>query len=337
MSQVSSIKKILKRRKNGFFLLAIDGTTVSVPAVKEIAEHFGQWNPRQGDPCPKARVSQLYDVLNHISVDALIVPKSIGERQLAASHCMDLCGDDLVLLDRGYECFWLFKLIRSSGAHFCARVSCSKLKIVKSFVKSGASEEIVKLTCTTDSAVKCKQLDLNKNAMKVRLIRVNLPGGETEVLITSLTDRNAYEIDVFADLYHHRWPVEEDYKLVKSRIRIENFSGKTVHSIYQDFYAKMFTKNFASIIIGSVEGRIERISSGRLHRCKANFTNALAMMKHHIVVLFNRPMEIVSSLVTMVQDLIVGALSEVRDGRSEPRRFKKKSRSKFCAAYKPIS
>jgi len=131
--------------------------------------------------------------------------------------------------------------------------------------------------------------------------------------------------------------VEEDYKLAKSRIRIENFSGKTVHSIYQDFYAKMFTKNFASIIIRSVKGRIERISNGRLHRCKANFTNALAMMRHHIVVLFNRPMELVSSLVTKVQDLIVGALSEVRDGRSEPRRFKKKSRSKFCAAYKPIS
>jgi hypothetical protein len=323
-------------RWHGHFLLATDGTLCSIPTDKTVAEHFGQWHGRQGNPCPKARVSQIYDVLNHITVDALITSKSIGERDLAAAHSVNLSADDLLLLDRGYECFWLFKLILMTGANLCARVSCNKLKIVKAFLKSGEPEHIIKYACTPSSARKCAEFDLDKKPLRLRLVRVDLPTGETEVLITSLTDRQKYPREVFGDLYHQRWPVEEDYKVMKSRIQIENFSGKTVHSVYQDFYAKIFTKNFAAILIQSVNDRIEAITAGRLYTYKANFTNVLAMTRHHIVVLFSRMQELLWVNVSKVQKLIVRVLNEIRPGRSEPRAFKKKSRKKFSTAYKPI-
>lgn len=311
---------------------------MSIPSVPPIAEHFGQWNPRLGDPCPKARVSQLYDVLNYLTVSALITPKCLGERELAAAHCSKLGHEDLLLMDgRGYEGFWLFKLIVSCGANFCTRASSSKLKIVKSFVQSGESEQIVKLQCSYSSARKCAQLDLDKTAITLRLIRVDLPTGETEVLITSLTDQKAYPLDQFADLYHQRWPVEEDYKLMKCRLQMENFTDKTVHSAYQDFYAKIFTKNLAAVVIGSVKDRIKRLTDGRVHLYKANFTNALAMMKAHVVVLFNRAASALTACVKSLQALIVRVLSEIRAGRSVPRMFKKKSLAKFSPAYKPVS
>lgn len=324
-------------RWHGHFLLAIDGTLCSIPTAKPIAEHFGQWNGRLGDPCPKARVSQIYDVLNHITVGALITPKSLGERELAAAHSVYLDPGDLLLMDRGYECFWLFNLILTTGADLCARVSCNKLKIVKAFLKSGEPERIVKYACTPSSARKCAELGLDKKALRLRLVRIDLPTGETEVLITSLTDRQTYPHEVFGDLYHQRWPVEEDYKIMKSRIKIENFSGKTVHSVYQDFYAKIFTKNFAATLIQSVNDRIEAMTAGRLYVYKANFTNVLAMTRHHIVVLFNRMQDLLGDNVSKIQNLIVRVLNEIRPGRSEPRAFKKKSRTKFSAPYKPIS
>jgi hypothetical protein len=324
-------------RWKGFFLLATDGTLCTLPTAKSVVEHFGQWHGRQGAPCPKARVSQLYDVLNHITVDALITSKDIGERELAAAHSIHLGADDLLLLDRGYECYWLCQLILTTGANLCARVSCDKLKVVKAFLRSGDSERIIKLSCTPNSARKCAQLDLGKKALRLRLIRVDLPTGESEVLITSLIDRQKFPVQIFGDLYHQRWPVEEDYKVMKSRIQIENFSGKTVHSVYQDFYAKIFTKNFASILIQSVRGQIKAITAGRLYSYKANFTNVLAMTRHHIIVLFNRVHALLCDNVSKVQNLIVRALNEIRPGRSKPRVFKKKSRKKFSTAYKPIS
>lgn len=324
-------------RWQGFYLLATDGTLCNIPTAKPIAEHFGQWNGRQGRPCPKARVSQLYDVLNHITVAAVITPKCLGERELAAAHSVNLGPEDLLLLDRGYECFWLFKLILASGANVCARVSCNKLKVVKAFLQSGEKERTIKLSCTPNSARKCFEFELDKKPLRLRLVRIDLPTGETEVLITSLTERQKYPLEVFGDLYHQRWPVEEDYKLMKSRIQIENFSGKTVHSVYQDFYAKVFTKNFAAILIQSVHDRIEAITAGRHYAYKANFTNVLATTRHHIVVLFNRMQDVLLDNFSKIQNLIVRVLNEIRSGRSEPRAFKKKSRKKFSTAYKPIS
>ena len=80
---------------NGFTLLAIDGTTVQLPRIAAITNHFGAWHPRQGDKCPMARVSQMFDPLNQMTVDAIIEPKKTGERELAAFHFLKLMPNDL--------------------------------------------------------------------------------------------------------------------------------------------------------------------------------------------------------------------------------------------------
>lgn len=74
----------------GFNLLAVDGSTARVPDEPDIAEHFGVWKPQKGKPCPKARISQMFDVLNKISIDAVISPKKEGERELATHHFLKL-------------------------------------------------------------------------------------------------------------------------------------------------------------------------------------------------------------------------------------------------------
>ena len=64
-----------------------------------------------------------------------------------------------------------------------------------------------------------------------------------------MSDTGKYPWAVFFDLYHSRWPVEEDYKTVKSRIELENFSGKSALSVYQDFHAKVLMKNIVSLFV----------------------------------------------------------------------------------------
>ena len=130
----------------GFNLLAVDGTTLRVPDEHAISSHFGVWNSDKGQaPCPMARASQMFDVLNKITVDALIKPKSQGERKLASLHFLKLMPQDLILLDRGYPANWLFKLILSMDANFCARISYKRWRVVKKFYLSGKKEQIVKI------------------------------------------------------------------------------------------------------------------------------------------------------------------------------------------------
>jgi hypothetical protein len=39
------------------------------------------------------------------------------------------------------------------------------------------------------------------------MLRVELDSGETEILVTSLTDMKKFSYDLFSELYHLRWPV----------------------------------------------------------------------------------------------------------------------------------
>ena len=99
-------------------------------------------------------------------------------------------------------------------------------------------------------------MGLDKKPVKVRMLRVELDSGETEILVTSLTDTNKFSYDIFSELYHLRWPVEEDYKNIKYRLEAENFSGKSVLSIYQDFHAKLFSKNLAAAVANTTKKQI---------------------------------------------------------------------------------
>ena len=51
----------------------------------------------------------------------------------------------------------------------------------------------------------------------------------------------------FKELYFKRWPIETKYNMLKNKLKIETLSGKTVVSLYQDFYATIFIGNIVSI------------------------------------------------------------------------------------------
>jgi hypothetical protein len=86
-------------------------------------------------------------------------------------------------------------------------------------------------------------------------VRVDLPSVEPEVLVSSLTDRQAYPTALFANLYHQRGGVEEDYKVLKSRLNIENYYSISVEGILQDLQAKLLTKNLAASAIHDAKNK----------------------------------------------------------------------------------
>jgi len=318
----------------GFNLLAIDGTTIRVPDEKPVVAHFGAWKANKGTTlCPKARASQMFDVLNKITIDAILSPKSDGERELAAFHFLKLQPKDLILLDRGYPAHWLFQAILSLGSQFCARISYQRWKVVQKFYKSGKAEKIVRIHPTAASKQKCREMGFDSIAVKARLIRVELDTGETEILITSLTDMDAFPKELFSDLYHLRWPVEEDYKTLKYRIQIENFSGKTVHSVYQDFHAKVLSKNLTAVIATTTRDEIIKKSEGLKYNHQINFAQALSKMKDTIVLVFNCSLEHVNSYVEQIRTIFIKTTECIRPGRNYPRKHRVKQK-RFFLEYK---
>jgi len=323
------------RKWHGFRLLAVDGSTIKVPKNDDVREYFGELVPRQGESCPLARISQCFDVLNHMSIDAIIEARSVGERDLAVRHFKLISAGDLILLDRGYPAFWLFRLIYEKNADFCARLPLNQWNITNEFLATGLQEQIIYLTMNASSKAKCVELGLSTDPIKLRLIRIDNENNENPtILITSLIDTNLYPVEIFRDLYHQRWPVEESYKIIKSRIEIENFSGKNVEAVKQDFYANIFTCNLTSILAFPIHNKIEQKYKHAKLNYKINWTQTFAKMRNFGILLYFR--KNITNLIEKLHILFIDNVSSVRPGRLFPRKNKvQKKRHDF--SYKPIS
>ena len=225
-----------------------------------------------------------------------------------------------------------FAWLQATPAQFCARVSLDSWNEVRRFYHSGKSEQIVTITPTGDARKKCLEYGLPITPIRVRLIRVSLAGGEDQILMTSLLDTEAYPLEWLQEVYHSRWGFEENYKHMKSRIEMGNFSGKSVESVYQDFHAKVFSMNLAAVLVHPVQDQVEQDSNGSQYPYQVNMTFAVSSLKQVIVKLLSqaRPLRLVGKM----QKLFAKTLEPVRPGRSYPRKKVMRNRPVFFPGYK---
>lgn len=273
---------------NDFRLLAIDGSVVTLPNSSEIKDYFGVHiiNERKKD-VSFARFSQCFDLLNHMTIDVRLgvyKGKGSGEHGHTMNHFAYMKQGDLVLMDRNYPCFHLFSQFSTKNIEHCSRVKSGSWKLAKQ-LKDSADNELFGLIYPSKLAKrKCIELGLPTSPIKVRLVKVILESGEIEILITSLLDTIKYPITLFGELYFQRWGIEESYKELKHRLELENFSGKSVLSIYQDIYANIFALNFTNILASDAKEQLKKRKAK--HKYKINRTNAISKIKGLMPVLF---------------------------------------------------
>ena len=86
------------------------------------------------DPATLARISQVYDPLNGLILDALIAPYQRDERELVVEHLAALEAGSLLLLDCGYPAFWVFAALQTRKLGWCARVALDTWSVVRDFL-----------------------------------------------------------------------------------------------------------------------------------------------------------------------------------------------------------
>lgn len=301
------------RRWRGYRLLAVDGTTLRLPDTAQVR---GEFEVSPGE-VPQARLVELYDVLNRVMLGAECSPLYMGER-FHAERLVERCtAGDLVLYDRGFPGFYLMALHRQRGVDFCMRVTTTQFTQTAAFAQSGLAEQWVAIAPSGRVRSECRREGLDASPLGVRLIRVELPSGEEEILMTSLGETIA--VDEFASLYRQRWGIEEAYKAQKCRVELESFSGKTVCSVLQDIHANLLSANLAALCAWAAQPSVETTTAGRRHRYRVNHALTIAKMKRHLVRLLHalddQQMQILYWLDWIAQDI-----EPVRPDRKAPRR-----------------
>jgi hypothetical protein len=282
--------------------------------------------------------SLLYDVLNKVTIDSQIAPYSSSESELLRLHPEYVQPGDLLLPDRGYPGFWLLFTLKAGGIEFCVRLKEAWWLEVKDFVQSKEKERIVRFTLPGKERSKLTGYPDYQQADKetvFRLIKVELPDETNEILCTSLLDRAAYPVEEFDELYHYRRSEEEAYKLLKSGIEGEDFSGKSAISVRQDFYAKVFLMSLCAIYAHPIDEKVReecRADQNRKYDQKINRTNALSMTQEILISVFlkqqfQKAFQAFDAIVEKTRNII-------RLGRSVERN--KKTRKIFSMNYRKL-
>ncbi|WP_408610393.1 transposase [Beggiatoa alba] len=69
--------------------------------------------------------------------------------------------------------------------------------------------------------------------------------------MTRLRDETLHPTADFKELYRLRWGIETFFGLLKTRLGLENFTGKSAESVYQDFYSTVYLTGVESILTES--------------------------------------------------------------------------------------
>jgi hypothetical protein len=221
------------QRWNGYRVSAVDGSILSLPNDPPLREYFGASGA--GNTSPTARGSILYDLLNKMVLDARIEPMTTDERTLAEMHIQQLCGlesfeagKELILFDRGYPSFELIQGLLERKIHFVMRVRAKFSTAIDALGRGDNHAEH----------------EHNGEKIRVRVIKFRLKSGEEETLITDIMDRDK-TVKTFKALYNQRWGIETKYHEIKNKLEVENFSGRLVDNIRQDFFASMLLTNLS--------------------------------------------------------------------------------------------
>lgn len=254
-------------------VIAIDGSKIPLPNRRALLEKYGSTG--RGTSSPTAIASVAFDVLNNRVLDAQLEPISVDERTLAISHMENIKSKartnllyTIFVFDRGYASKNLISFIEDTMHSMYlfrlrAKFNTDIDAIPAPPEQNGISDSILTLDCR-----------------KIRVIKFYLPSGILETLIT-----NDLELDKenFRILYFMRWPVEENYKLIKEKIGLTNFRGYSENSVLQEFWISMLLANLALTIKCETDGIIDSTINQKenKNRYMTNMNELIGYLSRH--------------------------------------------------------
>lgn len=320
----------------GFRLLGVDGSTVELPNSKDIQAHYGVFQYRaDGKATCLGRSLLVYDTLNQMTLYGTLDKVEVSEPALLleALPKMALTKNDLLIFDRLYASRLLFLYLQSRGVQFCFRMKNQWWKVVESFYNSAKTGEIITVELPAKDKAKAAALGIRATAMECRLVRIELAGGETEILLTSLSDENRYSVEDLKQCYNWRWPVEEAYKTFKHKVCIENFTGKSCAAVLQDFHVKLFIMNLTAAAVQPINKALEKKAVKVKHPRKVNVSEALFSLKKAVVSFFVTGQ--MAKAVKTFCSRLAKITEPIRPGRKY-KRYKPPHKRKYPMNYKPV-
>lgn len=316
----------------GYRLIAGDGTTVNIPVSKNTIEHFGLFrNSSKGGKTVMANACMLYDVLSNFVLTSSIAPFKDGEKTIMTQLIKETkLTDSIVILDRGFGYFSCLKILNNKNVNFCVRLKTSGLLFADKILNEASNDFILEWIPSEEERKTCRIKNLDTNPIKVRATKIKLPSGEIEILISSLWDIEKFSYENINELYQLRWNIEEGYKKLKPKMKLEQFGCKKQEGIYQEFYSHIFMMNLTTLIGNEAQKSIEIKTKNRKFKYKYNWINAYKFVDNSFIDLFknNEIENIINKIISQIETSIIAIVPN--------RKFVRQTQSVNKHRYSPM-
>lgn len=330
------------KKYKGYRLLGEDGSDIQMHHGEEIRKEFGSINKNEA-MVNASKSTVVYDLLNHLVIDAKLNRHSVSERGCAIEQLKKIKEDskqkkDIIVADRGFPSLEMFIELEKTGYDFVIRYNGNNfLRETISLVNSSENDKTIEISLRygnrskENKAIKGILRQGHSETIILRIIKIELPKGTTEYLITSLIDKEVFEIEDFKCIYNYRWNEETYFDFQKNVMHIEDFSGKTVESIKQDYYSRILVGNLHSMIIAEAQDAVDKEKKNKpklkYKKYKVNKNITFGLMKESIYNLLNEDNNNwQKEYESLVQEAKKHTIA-VRENRSYPR--KKKGNLKY--------
>jgi hypothetical protein len=232
----------------GFRVIANDGSTLRLPQSDELEAKFGLYPGKDSNveyPI-MARISEFIDVASKLSISGFIGPYKTSEEEISSKQLIEVVEKMrklgqikmLFVYDRGYPSEEFIDQHIQLGVDLLFRLPKDFNNAVKEISKWEDSEGFI----------------VREGWPPLRVVKIPLSTGEVELLLTTLIDKE-YTLEDLSDVYQARWAsMEEGYKRRKITMQQENFSGKTVIAIEQEYWATLVVENLIEMGCIPIEG-----------------------------------------------------------------------------------
>lgn len=210
-------------------LMALDGTTITLPDTAENEAVFGRHKTGRGRTAfPQVRCLFLAEVGTHAVIDAGFWPIDTSERVGAARLLRSLEPGMLVLWDRGLHSFDLLHAAIGRGADVLTRLPAH------------VKPERIRTLADGSQLVRLRPSQYHRRKqgdhLVLRLVEYTIedprrPGhGERHRLLTTLLDHEAAPARELACAYHERWEVELAIDEIKTHMLTHELFGDRLRS-----------------------------------------------------------------------------------------------------------
>lgn len=329
-------------------LIACDGSALDIYRNPDDPDTFFEPNGKSTRGFNQVHLNAFYSILDSRFIDLLIQPGRKRNEfsafcQMADAFGRPLDSQAIYLCDRGYASYNNFAHAFENGQNFLIRCDDRKTGRILGLHMDDIKEldvHVDRILTRSRSRKKMSRPELANSYryitqgtsmdyitedrteydISLRIVRFELSPGCFENIITNLPDIE-FDISMFKELYHLRWPEENAFRDLKYPLCLKAFHSKKYEYLVQEIWARAILYNFSSEITSHVDIGCD----GRELEYQANFAEACKTCREFLRTGDACPFD--------VEGVIASNVEPVRTGRQYTRLHRFKLPISFCYRY----